>query len=155
MMEKKASSKQVFLFAAINYLGTVIGILSSILIYPQNKELYGYIGYIDGLAQLIFPVMVLGASHALIKFYPALDDGRKKELFNYSIISVSVISLIVFTGITIYAQAGIDENADLLYIAFPIAVALAFVELFRKQAQDLQITLACSNLWFFMPCATY
>lgn len=138
MMEKKASSKQVFLFAAINYMGTAIGILSSILIYPQNKELYGYIGYIDGLAQLLFPVMVLGASHALIKFYPALDDDRKKELFNYSIISVSVISLIVFTGITIYVNAGFDKNSELLYYAFPIAVALAFVELFRKQAQDLQ-----------------
>jgi O-antigen/teichoic acid export membrane protein len=137
-MEKKASSKQVVLFAAINYLGTAIGILSSILIYPQNKELYGYIGYIDGLAQLLFPVMVLGASHALIKFYPALDDDRKKELFNYSIISVSVISLIVFTGITFYVSAGYDENGELLYYAFPIAVALAFVELFRKQAQDLQ-----------------
>lgn len=137
-MEKKASSKQVLLFAAINYLGTAIGIISSILIYPHNKELYGYIGYIDNLAQLIFPVMVLGASHALIKFYPALNEDRKKELFNYSMVSVSMISLIVFAGITVYTYLGVDENANLLYIVFPIAVALAFVELFRKQAQDLQ-----------------
>ena len=137
-MEGKASSKQVLLFAAINYLGTAIGILSSILIYPQNKELYGYIGYIDGLAQLLFPIMVLGASHALIKFYPALDEEKRKQLFNYSIVSVSFISLIVLGGIAVYSEVVTDANSHLLYIAFPIAVSLAFVELFRKQAQDLQ-----------------
>src|SRR5690606_22034341 len=94
VMAKAASSKQVFLYAVINYLGTAIGIVSSILIYPQNRELYGTIGYIDGISQLLFPIMVLGASHALIKFYPALDEEKKKQLFNYSIASVSLISLI-------------------------------------------------------------
>src|SRR5690606_37323055 len=126
------------LYAVINYLGTAIGIVSSILIYPQNRELYGTIGYIDGISQLLFPVMVLGASHALIKFYPALDEEKKKQLFNYSIASVSLISLIVFAGISIYSAAGFDEDSGLLYVAFPVAVSLTFVELFRKQAQDLQ-----------------
>lgn len=137
-MAKAASSKQVLLYAVINYLGTAIGIVSSILIYPQNKELYGTIGYIDGIAQLLFPIMVLGASHALIKFYPALDEQKRRQLFNYSLVSVSVISLIVFAGIILYSSTGFDKNSDLLYIAFPIAVSLAFIELFRKQAQDLQ-----------------
>lgn len=137
-MAKAASSKQVFLYAVINYLGTAIGIVSSILIYPQNRELYGTIGYIDGISQLLFPIMVLGASHALIKFYPALDEEKKKQLFNYSIASVSIISLIVFAGISIYAAAGFDKDSGLLYVAFPVAVSLAFVEIFRKQAQDLQ-----------------
>src|SRR5690606_2774811 len=55
-----------------------------------------------------------------------------------SIASVSLISLIVFAGISIYSAAGFDEDSGLLYVAFPVAVSLAFVELFRKQAQDLQ-----------------
>ena len=94
-MEKKASIKQFFLYLVINYIGTAIGIVSTILIYPQNKELYGTISYVDGIAQLLFPVMVLGASQALIKFYPALSEQKKKQLFNYSIVSVGVISIIV------------------------------------------------------------
>ena len=137
-MAKKASTKQFFLYSVINYIGTAIGIVSSILIYPQNKELYGIVGYIDSISQLLFPIMVLGASHALIKFYPALDDDKKKQLFNYSIASIGVLSLLVFAGIWLYKSMSQDENSYLLYFAFPIAVSLAFIELFRKQAQDLQ-----------------
>ncbi len=137
-MEKKASAKQFFLYSVINYIGTAIGIISSILIYPKNKGLYGTIGYIDSIAQLLFPVMVLGASHALIKFYPALDEAKKKQLFNYSIVSIGVISIIVFMGILLYGGTSNDENKHLFYFAFPIAISMAFIELFRKQAQDLQ-----------------
>lgn len=137
-MEKKASIKQFFLYSVINYIGTAIGIVSTILIYPQNKELYGTISYVDGIAQLLFPVMVLGASQALIKFYPALSEQKKKQLFNYSIVSVGVISIIVLLGILLYNSLQDSETGWLLYFAFPVAMSLAFIEIFRKQAQDLQ-----------------
>lgn len=137
-MEKKASIKQFFLYSVINYIGTAIGVVSTVLIYPQNKELYGTISYVEGIAQLLFPIMVLGASQALIKFYPALDEYKKRQLFNYSIVSVGIISAVVFLGILLYNNLKESETGWLLYFAFPIALSLAFVELFRKQAQDLQ-----------------
>lgn len=137
-MDKKASVKQIFLYSLINYLGTAIGIVSTVLIYPQDKELLGTIRYIDNISQLLFPIMVLGASHALIKFYPALDEQKRRQLFNYSILSISIISLLVLAGVVLYTGMSSDKNDYLFYFAFPIAVSLAFVELFRKQAQDLQ-----------------
>lgn len=137
-MDKKASAKQIFLYSLINYLGTAIGIISTVLIYPKDKELLGTIRYIDNISQLLFPIMVLGASHALIKFYPALDEQKRRQLFNYSILSICIISVVVFAGVVIYTGMSNDKNDYLFYFAFPIAVSLAFVELFRKQAQDLQ-----------------
>lgn len=138
MMDKKASAKQVVLYSLINYIGTAIGIFSTILIYPQNKSLLGTIRYVDNISQLLFPIMVLGASHALIRFYPALTEDKQKQLFNYSIFSIGVISVFVFVGILVFTGISNDSGDYLIYYAFPIAVALAFVELFRKQAQDLQ-----------------
>lgn len=82
--------------------------------------------------------MVLGASHALIRFYPALNEEKQKQLFNYSIFSISIISVFVFAGVILYTAISNDKDDYLIYYAFPIAVSLAFVELFRKQAQDLQ-----------------
>jgi O-antigen/teichoic acid export membrane protein len=137
-MDKKASAKQVLLYSLINYVGTAIGIVSTVLIYPQNKALLGTVRYVDNISQLLFPIMVLGASHALIRFYPALSEEKQKQLFNYSIFSISIISLFVFAGVVMYTAISNGKDDYLVYYAFPIAISLAFVELFRKQAQDLQ-----------------
>ncbi|MDV6168258.1 oligosaccharide flippase family protein [Flavobacterium sp. DG1-102-2] len=137
-MEKRASTKQVLLYSLINYLGTAIGVVSTILVYPKDKALLGTVRYVDNISQLLFPIMVLGASHALIKFYPALSEEKQKQLFNYSIFSISMISLLVFAGVMIYTGVSDDKRDYLIFFGFPIGVSLAFIELFRKQAQDLQ-----------------
>ncbi len=126
------------LYALINYLGTAIGILSVMFIYPKDLAFIGTIRYIDSISQLLFPIMVLGASHALIKFYPALDEKHRKQLFNYSIVSIIAIAAAVLVGIIIIRYYADYDNEGFLIYAFPIAVALAFIELFKKQAQDLQ-----------------
>ena len=83
-MNTKTSHKQAFFFTIINYVGILIGIVSTLFIYPKNKELLGIFRYIESLAQIIFPVLLLGASQALINFHPKLDLHHKKQLFNYS-----------------------------------------------------------------------
>ena len=126
------------LFTLINYLGTVIGVISVLFIYPKNKAFLGTVRYIDNIAQLLYPVMVLGASQALIKYYPQLTEKYKQQLFGYSMLSVIVISFIILGCIPLFLFFTDYGNSALLYFAFPVAVSLAFVELFKKQAQDLQ-----------------
>lgn len=137
-MDKNASVKQIVLYSAINYIGTAIGILSVLFIYPLNNTFSGVIRTVDNAAQLLFPVMVLGASHALIKFYPALSHDRRMQLFNYSILSIIVLSISVLVGLIMFVNVADYDHAALLWYAFPIAVSLAFIELFKKQSQDLQ-----------------
>lgn len=139
-MEKQrvAPMKQVIWFAIFNYLGTGIGVISTLFIYPKDRALLGTIRYVDNLSQLLCPIMVLGASQALIKFYPALDERHQKQLFNYSIISVLVTAVVTFSGLMVYANVSDNQYINLAYYAFPIAVTLAFIELFKKQLQDLQ-----------------
>ncbi len=137
-MDKKASSKQVLLFTLINYIGTAIGIVSVLFIYPNNKAFLGTVRYVDNIAQLLYPIMVMGASQALIKFYPGLDENHRKKLFNYSILSILFISVVVLIAMPLFVMISDFDNADILYFAFPVAVSLAFVELFKRQAQDMQ-----------------
>lgn len=137
-MEKKARFKQVFLFTIINYVGILIGIFSTLFIYPENKEFLGIIRYVESISQILFPIMVLGASHALINFYPALNEENKNRLFNYSVFSVGLLSVATFLVLLLASPFFNWGNLQYFYFAFPIAVALAFVELFKRQATNLQ-----------------
>jgi len=134
----KTIHKQAFFYTLINYIGTAVGIISVLFIYPNDLEFLGTVRYVDNISQVLYPIMVLGASHALIKFYPALNEEKRKQLFNYSLISITVISLVIIGGIALFHLATGYKDINLVYIAFPIAVSLAFIDLFRKQAQDLQ-----------------
>ncbi|MXN90876.1 oligosaccharide flippase family protein [Flavobacterium sp. Sd200] len=135
---KSKLQKQAILYSIINYSGTFIGVISALFIYPLNYELSGTIGFIDNISQMLFPIMVLGASHALIKFYPGLSEKHQKQLFNYSLASISVIGVVVFLVIVLLNFFGNYKNKELLYFAFPVALALSYIELFRKQAQDMR-----------------
>lgn len=134
----KTLQKQALFYAIINYAGTAIGVISVLFIYPRNLEFLGTVRYIDNVSQIFYPIMVLGASHALIKFYPALDEDRRRQLFNYSIASITVISSVILAAMLFFDVIGDFKNMHLIYFAFPIAVSLAFTDLFRKQAQDMQ-----------------
>ncbi|GAW88215.1 hypothetical protein FPS14_contig00002-0126 [Flavobacterium psychrophilum] len=82
-MLNKISQKQAFFFTIINYIGIVIGVVSTLFIYPNNKELLGIFRYIDAISYVLFPIMLIGASQALVNFTPKLDELHKK---NYLII---------------------------------------------------------------------
>lgn len=137
-MNNKKIHKQAFFFTIINYLGTLIGIVSALFIYPLDFAFSGKIKFIDTLAQLLYPVMLLGASHALIKFSPVLEMYKKRLLFNYSVTSISFIGLLVLIGVFIFDYIGDYKYIYYVYAAFPIAISIAFIELFKKQGQNLQ-----------------
>ncbi|QYJ68508.1 oligosaccharide flippase family protein [Flavobacterium litorale] len=137
-MKNQILHKQALFYTIINYLGTAIGIISALFIYPLDFAFSGTIKFIDTVAQLLYPIMVLGVSQALIKFYPVLDEGRKKQLFNYSILSISVIGLLVLLMLLVFGVFSDYKYINYIYFAFPIAIAIAFIDLFRKQAQNIQ-----------------
>ncbi len=134
----KPSHKQAFWFTVINYVGILIGIFSTLFIYPKNKELLGVLRYVEALAQTIYPVLLLGASQALINFSPKLDAANNKKLFNYSL--VSIVSMTGFFIIFIIFLSFFPQLKGMKYVYYSIAIAvcLAFVELFKKQSTILQ-----------------
>jgi O-antigen/teichoic acid export membrane protein len=137
-MSNKVSEKQAFFFTIINYIGIVIGVISTLFIYPNDKELLGIFRYIDAISYVLFPIMLIGASQALVNFTPKLDDLHKKKLFNYSIFSILIISGFILGLLFIISFIPAFKGMKYVYIAFPIALCLAFIELFKKQATIIQ-----------------
>lgn len=132
------STKQAFLFTLINYVGVLIGVVSTVLIYPQDKELLGIIRFVDACAQIMYPIIVLGSTHALINFYPQLAEKLQQKLFSYSLISLG--KLACWVGISLFFIRFFYRDSSFKYVAFafPLAIAMAYIELFRRQATNLQ-----------------
>lgn len=137
-MQNTQSHKQAFWFTVINYLGIAIGVISTVFVYPNDKDFLGKVGFVDSIAQMLYPVLVFGGAQALIHFYPNLSEHNKRQLFKYGIFTISGIGI----GVLILLLIGdfiIDwDRYQYLFFAFPLAVALAFIELFKRQAANLQ-----------------
>ena len=134
MMSNKETHKQAFFFTIINYVGILIGIISTLFIYPKNKEMLGIFRYVESLAQILFPIMLLGASQTLIKFGPKLDSNQEKQLFSYSILSIFSIGLILLSLIGLASLLPALSGFKYIYLAFPIGLSLALIDLFKKQS---------------------
>ncbi|RRJ87689.1 hypothetical protein EG240_14795 [Paenimyroides tangerinum] len=137
-MDSKFSSKQALLFSIINYIGVAIGMISTLFIYPNDKEFLGIVRFIDGFAQILYPIMVLGASTALLNFQPQLNAFLQRKLFSYS--AVSIIFMIGFCAffVSIFYFLEVTKNTEYYIYGFIIAVFLAFIDLMKRQAYNLQ-----------------
>jgi len=137
-MEHKRTHKQAFWFTIINYVGVAIGVISTVFVYPYDKEFLGVVRYVDSIAQMLYPFMVFGGSQALIHFYPALTDDNKSRLFKYGMVTILVVSLFILIAFALGRPFIEWANYKYVFYAFPIGFVLAFVELFKRQAANLE-----------------
>lgn len=137
-MNSKFSSKQAFRFSLINYLGVVIGMFSTFFIYPNDKNLLGIIRFIDGFAQILYPIMVFGTSTALLNYQPVLNLYLQRKLFSYSVISIIWMIVLSGCGVGFLYYFEIFENREYYIYGFIIAIFLAFIDLMKRQAYNFQ-----------------
>jgi len=137
-MNNRFSTKQAFLFTTINYLGVLIGVVSTLFIYPKDKDLLGIFRFVDGLAQILYPMMVFGASTALLNFQPKLQPFLQRKLFSYSLISIVWMTVLCGIGLSLVYFFEWYSNKQYYIYAFCIAICLAYVDLFKRQATNLQ-----------------
>jgi O-antigen/teichoic acid export membrane protein len=78
--------------------------------------------------------MLLGASQTLIKFGPKLDSNQEKQLFSYSILSVFSMGLVQLFAIGLASLIPALSGFKYIYLAFPIGLSLAIIDLFKKQS---------------------
>lgn len=137
-MNNRFSTKQAFLFTTINYFGVLIGVVSTLFIYPKDKDLLGIFRFVDGLAQILYPIMVFGASTALLNFQPKLNPFLQRKLFSYSIISIVWMTVLCGIGLSLVYYFDWYSNKQFYIYAFFVAVCLAYVDLFKRQATNIQ-----------------
>lgn len=68
--------RQGFKQSAVNYIGVIIGVISTIFIYPLDKATVGFAQFLMGTALLMSPVLLLGSANVSIRFFPEFKDEK-------------------------------------------------------------------------------
>lgn len=137
-MRQNSVTKQLFWFSLTSYIGVAIGIVSVLFIYPENPEFLGIIRTIESYSQIIFPIVLIGASQALVHYYPTLSAENRNRLFLYSLYSVLINSVLVFGVIALMFTFFDFELKHLVWMALPLGISIAFNEVFKRQSLNLQ-----------------
>ncbi|RYM34789.1 hypothetical protein ERX46_05290 [Brumimicrobium glaciale] len=128
----------------VNYLGIIIGGLSTMFIYPLDWELYGEIQFSLSSAILLSAFFSLG-SHALVnKYFPYFESTKTKGflslLFIYSAINTVFISSLLFlfkapfSSMLALGGFEVDKISDNLFIILPLGVLMVFIAVLRAHS---------------------
>ena len=126
-MKSNSTYKQTFWFSVINYIAIAIGVFSTFFIYPYNLSFFGKIGYIDSLAQMIYPFLVFGSAQTIIRFYPVLNPENQYQLFKFSSRNIFILSFFVGLCLVLGSFVFKWDLYFYLYYAFFLAVAMALI----------------------------
>ena len=141
--EQKEVSSQALKFSIINYIGAAIGIVSTLFIYPNNKEFLGIIRYIFDGAQILMAFFVFGTSQSLVNYFPRFKDAaEKRNIFFSSTLLIVVINSILFS--IVFLLLGNSFSSILPdfhafdYIEYSIVVGFAFaiMDVSKRQASN-------------------
>ncbi len=65
----------------VSYVGTLIGVVSTIFIYPLDKEAYGFIQFLIGVATFLWPFASFGGTVPAIRFFRNFRDEEDNHGF--------------------------------------------------------------------------
>jgi len=95
---QKEVSSQALKFSIINYIGAAIGIVSTLFIYPNDKEFLGIMRYIFDGSQILMAFFVFGTSQSLVNYFPRFKDSEeKRNIFFSSTVLIVIINSILFS----------------------------------------------------------
>ncbi|WP_430411951.1 polysaccharide biosynthesis C-terminal domain-containing protein [Kordia sp.] len=144
-MEKKQQevSSQALKFSVINYIGAAIGIVSTLFIYPNNKEFLGIIRYIFDGSQILMAFFVFGTSQSLVNYFPRFKDSvEKRNIFFSSTLVIVIINSILFSIIFLLLANSLSSVLPNFhafdYIEYSIVVGFAFaiMDVSKRQASN-------------------
>lgn len=91
--------RQSLKYSIVNFIGTFIGFISVIYIYPREQELYGYFQFLFSTAAILTPILGLGIGSVIIKYYPIfVQDKRQQHFLSFTTV-LATISAIIITGL--------------------------------------------------------
>ena len=89
--------RQSLKYTIVNLIGTFIGFMSVIFIYPREQELYGYFQFLWSTAMIMVPVLGLGINSVIIKYYPIFVQKQRQRHFLAFTLTFATISAITLT----------------------------------------------------------
>lgn len=69
--------RQSIKYSVVNGVGVLIGVLSTLFVYPRALEEYGLMRFIIDTSTLVYPFVSLGVGSLIIRFFPRFEDKEK------------------------------------------------------------------------------
>lgn len=141
--QQKEVSSQALKFSIINYIGAAIGIVSTLFIYPNDKEFLGIIRYIFDGSQILMAFFVFGTSQSLVNYFPRFkNQTEKRNIFFSSTLLIVIVNSILFSVIFLLIANSlsnlIPDFHAFDYIGYSIIVGFAFamMDISKRQASN-------------------
>ncbi len=130
-------ARQSLKYSIVGYFSTLIGILSTVFLYPEDLDFAGKIQYILPTALLTLPLVTFGIMHANVRFYPKMEESQNQHnLLKYSIWFILrnfVIITILFWGLSYFIeQIRETQFYNFAQYIFPTILCLALIQLFSR-----------------------
>ncbi|MDQ3141306.1 MAG: polysaccharide biosynthesis C-terminal domain-containing protein [Bacteroidota bacterium] len=134
----KEEKKQSLLASFINYIGVILGALSTFFIYPKNLELYGIYGFLTNAASILTPFVTLGFGTVLLRYFPFFKNHEEK---NHGFLAFIFVGYLV--GIVIFILCFVlllpiiknyytvdSKNSVFLIFILPLTILYVLFDLF-------------------------
>lgn len=96
-------------YSVLNYLGAVLGILSTLFVYPRALESYGLVRWFMDVAALVAPFVMLGGHVLAIKYFSQFQvDQRRNPISSLLLVWVAV-GILFFTILWFLFQGPLDR----------------------------------------------
>lgn len=129
----------------ITYIGFAIGAINTLFMYAQflGDTYYGLVGFILSTANILMPIIALGAQSTLIRYYSLYKtDDEKQKLFSFLLILPLLIGLLLYLlGLFFYEDIALSVSKrnkivyNYVWIIPIIAVFMAYFEVFYAWAK--------------------
>lgn len=138
--------RQGIKFSIVNYIGVVIGALSTLFLYPYDKEVYGLFRFVVDSANLFAPFIMLGSAAISIRFFHKFknnNEGHNGFLFLLLIVcTIGSIFFLVLSnfGWDLFLGNFKDKKSPLylkyIWIIVPLSLLYAYINLFRSYCSN-------------------
>lgn len=94
--------RQGLKYSIVNWVGVLIGALSTLFLFPNTLEEYGLIRFVLDTSMLLFPLISLGSNSIIVRFFPYFEDKDKEHngflglLFIWGGIGFGVVTVLFF-----------------------------------------------------------
>ncbi len=82
--------------STIHLAGVALGVISTILIYPQNPDLYGLARFLLDSAAFLAPFVLIGLNIIPIRFFPKLKDPGSNH---HGLVTILIIAMLIACGL--------------------------------------------------------
>lgn len=130
-------ARQSIKYSIVGYFSTLVGIVSTVFLYPEDLDFAGKLQFVFQTAMLILPVIALGIMHANVRFFPQMSQNEtQQDLFKFSVVFILgnfLLGMILLSvAILIFPKIKTTDFWDYSPYILSVALLLSLIQLASK-----------------------